>query len=49
MVDFRDGADWIAARLPNARVSQIAGARHLAPLEQPDSFRALILEHLRTG
>jgi pimeloyl-ACP methyl ester carboxylesterase len=49
MVDFRDGADWIAARLPNARVSQIAGARHLAPLEQPDSFRALILEHLRTN
>jgi pimeloyl-ACP methyl ester carboxylesterase len=46
MADFRDGAGWIAARLRDARVTTIPGAGHLAPLEQPDLFRELLIDHL---
>jgi pimeloyl-ACP methyl ester carboxylesterase len=46
MPDFRAGAEAIAEQLPDARHSVIAGARHLAPLEQPDAFRALLLGFL---
>ena len=46
MPDFRDGAVALAAALPNARHVLIAGAGHLAPLETPEVFRALMLEWL---
>ena len=47
MPDFRDGAELLAARLPDARRVEIAGAGHLAPLEQPDAFRDLLLGYLK--
>ena len=46
MPDFRDGAEVLAAQLPDARRVDIAGAGHLAPLEQPDAFRELLLGYL---
>jgi pimeloyl-ACP methyl ester carboxylesterase len=44
--DFRQGAEVLATTLPNARLEIIEGAGHLAPLETPDRFRALLLEFL---
>jgi pimeloyl-ACP methyl ester carboxylesterase len=49
MQDFRDAAEALAQRLAGARHAVIAGARHLAPLEQPRAFRELLLEFLRAG
>lgn len=46
MPDFRDGAVALAQAMPHARHALIAGAGHLAPLETPDAFRALLLELL---
>jgi 3-oxoadipate enol-lactonase len=46
MVDFRDGAEALARTLPRARHETIAGAGHLAPLERPAEFRALLLAFL---
>ncbi len=46
MPDFHDGAEVLAAQLPDARCVEIAGAGHLAPLEQPDAFRELLLGYL---
>jgi pimeloyl-ACP methyl ester carboxylesterase len=43
MADFRDGAEALARALPQARREVIPGAGHLAPLETPDAFRALVL------
>lgn len=45
--DFRDGAPELQRLLPNARSVVIPGAGHLAPLETPTSFRALVLDFLR--
>jgi 3-oxoadipate enol-lactonase len=47
MPDFRLGADRLAQQLPNARRAVIASAGHLAPLDQPEAFRELLLEFLR--
>lgn len=47
MPDFRLGADALARELPNARRAGIARAGHLAPLDQPEAFRELLLEFLR--
>jgi pimeloyl-ACP methyl ester carboxylesterase len=47
MPDFRDGAERIAAALPNSRRVLIEGAGHLAPLETPVAFRELLLGFLR--
>lgn len=44
--DFTEGAQALAARLPNARLELIAGAGHLAPLETPEAFRELLLAFL---
>jgi pimeloyl-ACP methyl ester carboxylesterase len=44
MRDFRDGAEMLARTLPRARHALIEGAGHLAPLETPERFRALVLE-----
>jgi pimeloyl-ACP methyl ester carboxylesterase len=43
MADFRYGAEALARALPQARREIIPGAGHLAPLETPDAFRALLL------
>jgi pimeloyl-ACP methyl ester carboxylesterase len=48
MSDFHAAADALAQLLPSARHTVIAGAGHLAPLEQPDAFRALLLDFLRS-
>jgi pimeloyl-ACP methyl ester carboxylesterase len=44
--DFRDGARALAQALPGARHAVIDGAGHLAPLETPTTFRALLLDFL---
>ena len=49
MPDFRRGAEMLAQQLPAARLVVISGAGHLAPLEQPESFRDLIMDHLLEG
>ncbi len=40
---FHDCAEALARMLPQARRETIGGAGHLAPLEQPEAFRALLL------
>jgi pimeloyl-ACP methyl ester carboxylesterase len=45
--DFRQGAEQLAATLPNARLEVIDGAGHLAPLETPGRVRELLLGFLR--
>jgi 3-oxoadipate enol-lactonase len=47
MRDFRTGAEALARALPDARLASIEGAGHLAPLEAPERFRALLLDMLR--
>jgi pimeloyl-ACP methyl ester carboxylesterase len=42
--EFRAGAERMAAAIPGARHALIAGAGHLAPLEAPEAFRALVLD-----
>jgi pimeloyl-ACP methyl ester carboxylesterase len=44
--DFREAVHVYKGRLPHARAEIIAGAGHLAPLETPDAFRALLLDFL---
>ncbi|HSD24140.1 MAG TPA: alpha/beta hydrolase [Solirubrobacterales bacterium] len=44
--DFRLGAESLSKRLEDARGTVIAGAGHLAPLEQPEAFERLLLEFL---
>ena len=46
MVDFIEGAERMAAALPQARHVVIEGAGHLAPLETPEEFRRLLLDQL---
>ncbi len=46
MVDFRRGAEAMAALIPGARRVTIEGAGHLAPLEVPQAFRELLLGFL---
>jgi pimeloyl-ACP methyl ester carboxylesterase len=47
MHDFHLGAEMLARELCQARLVVIARAGHLAPLEQPDAFRELLLDYLR--
>jgi 3-oxoadipate enol-lactonase len=49
MSDFRAGAEALAAAIPGARLEIIPGVGHLAPLEAPERFRALLLEFLDAG
>jgi pimeloyl-ACP methyl ester carboxylesterase len=44
--EFRQGAEQLAATLPNARLEVIEDAGHLAPLETPERFRELLLGFL---
>ena len=46
MPDFRVGAEALSQQLQRARHVLIARARHLAPLEQPEAFRQLLLGFL---
>jgi 3-oxoadipate enol-lactonase len=46
MPDFRLAAEALARTLPNAGLTVIDGAGHLAPLEQPGEFRKLLLSFL---
>lgn len=46
MVDFKDAVPELAAKLPRATTTTIAGCGHLAPLEAPEEFRRLVLEQL---
>jgi pimeloyl-ACP methyl ester carboxylesterase len=47
MPDFHLGAELLAQELRQARLVVIPRARHLAPLEQPEIFRQLVLNYLR--
>ena len=47
MPDFALAAERLAAVLPGSRRELIAGAGHLAPLEQPELTRDLLLSFLR--
>jgi pimeloyl-ACP methyl ester carboxylesterase len=47
MPDFHLGAEVLAQELRQARLVVIPQAGHLAPLEQPEVFRQLVLDHLR--
>jgi pimeloyl-ACP methyl ester carboxylesterase len=44
MPDFHAAAEAWGAELPHARRVTIAGAGHLAPLEQPEAFRELLAQ-----
>lgn len=46
LVDFRRAAADLAAKLPRARTTVIAGCGHLAPLEAPAEFRRLVIASL---
>jgi pimeloyl-ACP methyl ester carboxylesterase len=47
--EFREGAEVLAGAMPNARLEMIEGAGHLAPLETPEAFRALLMEFLESA
>jgi pimeloyl-ACP methyl ester carboxylesterase len=47
--DFRIGAESLAKLLPDAHRAVIAGAGHLAPLEQPKAFDRLMVGFLESG
>jgi len=47
MPDFHLGAEVLARELRQARLVVIPQAGHLAPLEQPEIFRQLVLDYLR--
>jgi pimeloyl-ACP methyl ester carboxylesterase len=47
--DFRLGAESLAKLLPDAHRAVIAGAGHLAPLEQPKAFDRLMVGFLESG
>ena len=49
MEDFRVSAELLAAELPRARALTLEAVGHLAPLEAPERFRALVLEFLGQG
>jgi pimeloyl-ACP methyl ester carboxylesterase len=49
MPDFQLGAESLARSLGNAQQVVIAGAGHLASMEQPDSFRRLVLGFLQSA
>src|SRR3954470_10385533 len=49
MPDMLEGVRVLAEQLPQARTATIPGAGHLAPLETPDEFGALLLDFLRAA
>jgi pimeloyl-ACP methyl ester carboxylesterase len=49
MQDFHTAADALTQALPNAQKTILSAAGHLAPLEQPQAFRQLLLTVLSTS
>jgi pimeloyl-ACP methyl ester carboxylesterase len=49
MPDMQEGVHVLCGRLPHARREFIARAGHLAPLETPEAFRALLLDFLQAA
>jgi 3-oxoadipate enol-lactonase len=49
LVDFRSAVRELGASLPRAETTLIPGCGHLAPLEAPEEFRQLVIEHLPRG
>jgi pimeloyl-ACP methyl ester carboxylesterase len=47
--DFRTGAEEIAGLVPDGRMVTFDDSGHLAPLEVPDAFQAVLEEFLQTG
>ena len=47
--DFHAGAELLAKTLPDTRREVLAGVAHLAPLEAPETFRAVLLEFVGAG
>ena len=43
---MQEAVHVLKGRLPHARAEFIPGAGHLAPLETPEAFRALLLDFL---
>ena len=48
-VDFKNAVRELGASLPRAETTLIPGCGHLAPLEAPEEFRRLVIEHLPLG
>jgi pimeloyl-ACP methyl ester carboxylesterase len=46
MPDFVTSAHWLSETLPGGSYQQIDNARHLIPLEAPDTFRAALIDFL---
>ena len=44
----REAGEAYASGIPDARFVTVAGSAHLPHLEQPEAFRSLLLEFLRT-
>jgi pimeloyl-ACP methyl ester carboxylesterase len=49
LVDFKNAVRELGERLPQAETTLIPGCGHLAPLEAPEEFRRLVIEHSRFG
>lgn len=51
--DFQEISDLLAQKIPGARKAVVAGAGHIAPMEQPERFLEILLpflnEHLKAG
>jgi len=48
MPDFKTGAKEIADRVPHGQFELIESAGHLAPLEAPQQFKAILLRLLQS-
>jgi pimeloyl-ACP methyl ester carboxylesterase len=46
IVDFKNAVRELGASLPRAETTLIPDSGHLAPLEAPEEFRRLVIEHL---
>jgi pimeloyl-ACP methyl ester carboxylesterase len=49
VVDFKNAVGELGAGLPRAETTLIPDCGHLAPLEAPEEFRRLVIEHLAQG
>jgi pimeloyl-ACP methyl ester carboxylesterase len=46
---YKSGCEYLAAKIPNARLVTIEGAAHAVNLYQPEAFNDAVLEFLRTN
>lgn len=42
----KSAADYLAARIPRAELHELTGAKHMAPVEQPERVTELLTNHL---